>query len=534
MGELRDWFLTPDERDNPATDIDRRRGDGRAWTEGNDLRALIHGDEYFSRLWEVLSRLRRGDLVHFADWRGDPNELLDGPGTPVGEALAALARRGVSVRGLVWRSHPDQADFSEQENLALGEVVNEAGGEVLLDERVRRAGCHHQKLFVVRHLGRQDDDVAFVGGIDLCRGRRDGAAHEGDPQAIDIDPRYGPRPPWHDIQMEIRGPAVGDVDTTFRERWEDPTPLDHRNPWRGLLARLAREPRHVSPLPPMPVDPAPAGRLAVQILRTYPRKRPPFPYAPEGERSVARAYAKALARASSLIYLEDQYLWSREVAALLAMALRRSPQLRLIAVVPRYPDRDGRLSGPPNRIGQEAAIREVREAGGDRVGIYDLENELGWPIYVHAKVCVIDDVWVAVGSDNLNRRSWTHDSELSCAVVDREPDDRAPVDPGGLGDGARAFARELRLRLWREHLGPEPLESALLDPVEGFQAWGRSAQALDEWHRRGKEGPRPSGRIRSHRPAPVGRLAWMWAGPFYRMVVDPDGRPRRLKRADRF
>src|SRR6266487_7136894 len=156
MGELRDWFLTPDERDNPATDIDRRHGDGRAWTEGNDLRALIHGDEYFSRLWEVLSGLRRGDLVHFADWRGDPDELLDGPGTPVGEALAALARRGVSVRGLVWRSHPDQADFSEQENLALGEVVNEAGGEVLLDERVRRAGCHHQKLFVVRHLGRQD------------------------------------------------------------------------------------------------------------------------------------------------------------------------------------------------------------------------------------------------------------------------------------------------------------------------------------------------------------------------------------------
>ena len=85
---------------------------------------------------------------------------------------------------------------------------------------------------------------------------------------------------------------------------------------------------------------------------------------------------------------------------------------------------------------------------------FDLEAPSGWPIYVHSKVCVIDDVWMIVGSDNLNIRSWTNDSELSCAVIDDQRDEREPVDPGGRGDGARVLARETRLRLWREHLGP--------------------------------------------------------------------------------
>ena len=70
----------------------------------------------------------------------------------------------------------------------------------------------------------------------------------------------------------------------------------------------------------------------------------------------------------------------------------------------------------------------------------------GTPVYVHAKVCVVDDVWACVGSDNFNRRSWTHDSELSCAVLDDT------TDPTRAGGDARVFARDLRLRLLREHL----------------------------------------------------------------------------------
>jgi phosphatidylserine/phosphatidylglycerophosphate/cardiolipin synthase-like enzyme len=223
------------------------------------------------------------------------------------------------------------------------------------------------------------------------------------------------------------------------------------------------------------------------------------------------------------------------VAQALADALRRSPDLRLVAVVPRYPDQDGRMTGPPNRIGQQAALDAVRAAGGDRVAVYDLENERGTPIYVHAKVCVIDDVWAAVGSDNLHRRSWTHDAELSAAVLDETLDDREPRDPAGLGDGARRFARELRLRLWREHLGRGPGEDGdLLDPASGFEAWRTAAADLAAWHRDGRRGPRPPGHAAEHHPGRVKAWAAWWAGPVYRVLVDPDGRPRRLRRAGRF
>jgi phosphatidylserine/phosphatidylglycerophosphate/cardiolipin synthase-like enzyme len=529
------WFLAPDERGNTASDIDRRRTSGVAYTDGNDVRLLVHGGEYFPRLLSAIRTLEPDDWVHFTDWRGDPDERLDGPGTEIARVLAAAAAKDVHVRGLVWRSHVDQAHFSEQENLHLVETVNEAGGEVLLDERVRRAGSHHQKLFVIRHPDRPDEDVAFVGGIDLCHGRRDDERHQGDEQTIELDPRYGPRPPWHDVQLEVHGPAVADLAWTFRERWEDPTPLDHRNPWRARLARLSHEPRQPDPMPSMPADPSPAGHHAVQVLRTYPAKRPAHPFAPEGERSIARAYLKAFARARRLVYVEDQYLWSGAAAGFLADRLRAEPGLHLVAVVPRYPDRSGRFSGPPYRIGQQRAIEKLRQAGGERVVIFDLEAASGWPIYVHSKVCVIDDVWMIVGSDNLNIRSWTNDSELSCAVLDRDLDDREPADPAGSGDGARALARATRLRLWREHLGRDDGDDVdLVDGVAAISVLRRAAAELDEWHERGGSGPRPPGRLRAHRPGPVRWWAAWWAQPFHTLVIDPDGRPRRLARAGEF
>jgi phosphatidylserine/phosphatidylglycerophosphate/cardiolipin synthase-like enzyme len=529
------WFLGPDERGNPDTDIDRRREDGRAWTRGNAVTPHVDGADYFARLLEVLAGLGAGDLVLFTDWRGDADErLADRPGTAFAPVLVALLRRGVDVRGLVWRSHPDEAHLSEEEAIHLAETVNEAGGEILLDERVRRAGSHHQKVVLIRHPGREDRDVAFVGGIDLCHGRRDDARHLGDPQSIPIGERYGRRPPWHDVQVEVRGPAIGDLAHTFRERWDDPTPLDHRNPWRAVMARMAREPRHPDPLPPAPDAPPPAGAHSVQVLRTYPRKRPPYPFAREGERSIARAYGKAFRRARRLIYLEDQYLWSAQVTDALADALEREPDLCLIALVPRYPEQGGAIAEPSERVGHEEAVDKVRAAGGDRVAIYDLENEEGTPVYVHAKVCIVDDVWAMVGSDNMNLRSWTHDSELACAVVDETRDEREPRDPAGLGDGARRYARDLRIRLCAEHLGRDPDDPDLCDPAQVFDAWSEAADRLSHWHDTGRQGDRPRGRVLPHRSVALRTWQRPWAGLIYRGFVDPDGRPRALRRTNRF
>ena len=180
-------------------------------------------------------------------------------------------------------------------------------------------------------------------------------------------------------------------------------------------------------------------------------------------------------------------------------------------------------------------MERVREAGGDRVLVLDLEAESGRPIYVHAKVCTIDDVWMIIGSDNLNRRSWTNDSELSCAVVDGERDGREPADPAGLGDGARCLPRETRLRLWCEHLGRDAHDVGdLLDPSDGTEVLRSTALALDAWHDGGRRGERPAGRVRVHQPEPVPRWARAWARPVYRALVDPDGRSFGQRRADRY
>jgi phosphatidylserine/phosphatidylglycerophosphate/cardiolipin synthase-like enzyme len=528
-----EWFLGPSQRGNPATMVDRRHADGAAWTRGNAVDALVHGSAYFPELLRCVRQMRSGDLLFFTDWRGDPDQLLDGPGTEVSRVLCEAASRGVVVKGLVWRSHLDRFAFSEQQNRHLGEDIEAAGGECLRDMRVRPGGSHHQKFVVLRHPGRPELDVAFVGGIDLCHSRLDGPGHAGDRQRQPMAQVYGTRPPWHDVQLAVRGPAVGDVETVFRERWEDPAPLT-RNPFDRLGDLLRGEDRHRGALPPRLPDPQPRGTKQVQVLRTYPKRRRGYPFAPDGERSIARAYDKVIARAHRLIYVEDQYFWASEVVRCFADALRSNPELRLIVVIPHHPDQDGRLSQPPNLVGRQQALDDIRSAGGDRVGVYGIENQVGTPVYVHAKVCIVDDLWASVGSDNVNLRSWTHDSELSCAVIDESLDQREPRILDRFGHGARVFARELRLELAREHLDRDPGEEAdLLDPIGAFTAFAESARQLQDWHDDGRQGLRPPGRLRPYDSPRLTHRTLAWATPLYRLA-DPDGRPRALRRAHRF
>lgn len=519
------WFLSRAERGNDATRLDDAHAP-LAWTPGCEVRPLIHGAAYYAELHERIDRMHRGDLLLFTDWRGDPDELLDGPGSEVATVLCGAAERGVLVRGLVWRSHLDRFAFSEQENRHLGQDVVRAGGLVLRDMRVRPGGSHHQKFVVLRHPDRPELDCAFVGGIDLCHSRRDDARHLGDPQRQPMAKVYGPRPPWHDIQALVRGPAVHDLETVFRERWDDPTPLN-RNPFSRLGDRMRGERLDATPLPPQQPPPEVAGTQHVQVLRTYPPKRPAFPFAPHGEQSVRAGYEKVLGVASRLVYIEDQYFWNTRIVRGFVDALRRSPELRLIVVLPRFPDQDGRMSEPPNQIGRWQALRAVYAAGGSRVGVFGVENHDGVPVYVHAKLGIVDDVWASVGSANVNRRSWTHDSELTCAVIDETRDERAPAVLDRLGAGARRFARELRLDLAAEHLDrPRDDVDDLCDPVAAFDAFTRSAAALEEWHRDGRRAARPPGRLRPYRMPELSKRTRTWATPLYRVVYDPTARPR--------
>ena len=525
------WLLTDEQRGNDAAGV-------RAWSEANDVRALVDGRCYLPALAAALAAADEGDAVLFAGWRADADELLGDEGPSLGTALVGAAARGALVRGLLWRSHSELLGYSYRANRDLARAVTAAGGQVLLDHRVRAVGSHHQKFVLRTRLdgnGGPDGDVAFVGGIDTARGRRDDGAHRGDRQTRPFSAVYGPTPAWHDVQLQLRGPVVRDVETVFRQRWADPARLT-RWPWHTIPDRLSGLPRSARALPAAAPPPAPTGTCIVQLLRTYPGRRAAYPFAPRGERSVARGYAKALARARRLVYVEDQYLWSPDVARIFAAALRRAPELRLIAVVPRYVDREGRLDFAASLLGQNSAWRTVVQAGGDRVHLFDLENGAARPVYVHAKVCVVDDVWAAVGSANLNRRSWTHDSELSAAVLDEQRDGREPVDPGGLGDGARTFARQLRLTLMREHLDRAEGEDAdLLDPDRAGSAMRRAAEELDAWHAAGCVGPRPQGHLRHHPRRTGGGTLRRWlTTPVYDLAYDPDGRPWRMRLRRRF
>lgn len=514
---MSDWLLTAEERGNPGT----RLG---ACTPGNRVRPLIHGATYFAELHARIEATRPGDLVLFTDWQGDADERLTGePGSEVAEVLARADERGVDVRGLVWRSHPRAVGFTEDENRRLGKVLQRRGAEALLDMRVRTGGSHHQKLVVIRHRDDPARDVAYVGGVDLCHGRRDDADHAGDPQPQPLAEVYGDRPPWHDVQAAVEGPAVHDVETVFRERWEDPTPLS-RSPlyrWQDRLRRLDLTP---DPLPPQAPPPPVAGPHTVQLLRTYPNLRHgrDYPFARGGERSVARGYTKALARARRLVYVEDQYLWGRHIGDAFAAALREHPDLHVVAVVPLHPDLDGVWGRTPQLLGRHRAMARLAEAAPGRVAIYGIENHAGTPVYVHAKVCTMDDAWTTIGSDNFNRRSWTHDSELSAVVVD---------DDGSYG-------RDLRLALAAEHLDRSPDDpdgvADLADPHAMFHAYDAAARALDAWHDGGRVGPRPPGRLRRLEPPRLGRLTRALAAAPYLWLHDPDGRPRPLRKRDGF
>ncbi len=530
-----EWFLSPAERGNRSTVIDVRHRDGLAWTHGNEVEPLIDGHYYFTALCAAVERQQAGDLLLFTDWRGDPDERMGAEEIAVSKLFAAAAKRGVIVKGLFWRSYWDKISYSTQENRSLADDVRAAGGEVLLDMRVRTFGSHHQKFVVLRHPDRPDLDVAFVGGIDLCHTRNDTHEHPGDPQAVRMGKVWGPTPAWHDAQLRVQGPAVGDVEASFRERWYDPTPLVH-NPIMVADALIHRDAEHPDPLPDQLPDPPARGTANVQILRTYPYLRPRYPFAPRGERSVARGYDKALARARNLIYLEDQYFWNGEIVSCFVDALTAQPELRLIIVLAHYASQSGRLSVASNLVARVQALNDVYAAGGGRVAVYGLENRAGWPVYVHAKACVVDDVWATIGSDNVNRRSWTHDSELTCAVFDEALDEREPRHPDGFGDGARCFARNLRLELAREHLArPADDDLAdLVDPGSAFDAFAESAARLQAWHDGGCRGARPPGHLVPY-VAPTFTPAETAAGEvIYRAFCDPDGRPLRMRLQKRF
>jgi phosphatidylserine/phosphatidylglycerophosphate/cardiolipin synthase-like enzyme len=373
--------------------------------------------------------------VWLAGWHFSPELRLGGDGTTLRELLAETAER-VEVRVLAWAGaplplfHPDRGEVREmRERLVRGTRIACA-----LDDRERPLHCHHEKLVIV------DGGVAFVGGIDLT-------ALGGDRFDAPSHPPRG-RLGWHDAAARIDGPAVADVADHFALRWEEVVGED-----------LAREDgsKH-------------ADGLKAQVVRTVPERV--YRGLPRGDFRILESYLRALRSAERLVYVESQFLWSPELVSVLADKLRDPPadEFRLVVLLPARPK-----NGQEDTRGQLGVLAEA-DAGAGRFVACTLyqPGEGGNSVYVHAKIGIVDDRWLTLGSANLNEHSLFNDTEMN--VVSRDPE----------------LARAVRLRLWSEHLGCDPSELDG-DPAEIVDA--RWRPLADEQLARRSRGEPPSHKL---------------------------------------
>jgi phosphatidylserine/phosphatidylglycerophosphate/cardiolipin synthase-like enzyme len=378
--------------------------DGRLWAAGepppragNALDVLIEGSAYFPAFEQAIRGARRSVLI--AGWCISPEfaVLRDEPPVLLRELLGEAAQ-SVDVRVLLWAGAPVPVSALRRAAVRKGrdELVRGTRIKVALDSKERPLHCHHEKLVVI------DDEVAFVGGMDLTH-------LSGDRYDTPEHPARG-RMGWHDVASRLRGPAVADVARHVAQRWHAVTG-----------ERLETQPDGV----------ASAGDSELQIVRTVPEKL--YAFAPHGDFRIIEAYLRALRSAEHLIYLENQFLWSPEVVSVLADKLRRPPadDFRLVVMLPGRPN-----TGQDDTRGQLAVLAE---ADGDQrrflaTTIRAHTGNTSDRVYVHAKVGIVDDRWLALGSANLNAHSFYNDTEVN--VVTCEP----------------ALARDTRLRLWAAHL----------------------------------------------------------------------------------
>lgn len=139
-----------------------------------------------------------------------------------------------------------------------------------------------------------------------------------------------------------------------------------------------------------------------------------------GEFSIMAGIANACEQAEELIWIFDQYFWSVPYALLLKKMLLDKENLHLVIVLPPWSDQIPELQAETQHDLRWNALRILGDSGiKDKVAVYvpwlhGPSGGLG--IYCHAKVQLFDDQLLVCGSCNINERSFTFDSELSCAV----------------------------------------------------------------------------------------------------------------------
>lgn len=312
-------------------------------------------------------------------------------------------------------------------------------------------GCsHHQKIVVI------DDCLAACGGIDISGRRWDTSEHrDGDTRRTGPDGK--PYMAWHDATMLMRGDVAAALSELGRERWkiatkEELDPVEQcEDDWPADLE-------------------AQFENVDMAIART----RAAYNDLPE-VREIEALYIDMICAAKRFIYFENQYFTSGKLAAAIAQRMAEPDPPEIVLVMARTADgwlEQKAMDGARNKL--TAAIGRADKR--NRFRVYIPITRGGDDIYVHAKIGIVDDRLLRVGSSNLNNRSQGLDSECDVII------DAALPANADTGEAMTA----LRHRLLAEHLGCSPEQYAeaerqaesMVGAIEALRGSGRTLDLL--------------------------------------------------------
>ena len=319
-----------------------------------------------------------------------------------------------------------------------------------LDDAHPAGAAHHQKVVVI------DDTLAFCGGIDMTADRWDTRDHlDDDPHRVRPTSRR-PYGPWHDVTTAVDGGAARALGDLARARWQNATG------------------EKLEPPPPIPGS-WPEGLtpsltdVDVAISRTIPDYGET-----EGIYEIEALYLAAIGAAQKTLYIESQYFASRKIAEAMAARLREPDGPEIIVINPEIAD--GWLQEEVMGPSRARLLKLIRAADRhSRFRLYTPVTQNRQPIYVHAKVLVMDDRLLRVGSSNLNNRSLGFDTECDLSI-------EVPRGAEGTEELRRRIVG-LRNDLLAEHLGVEnarleatveKLEGSVISAIEALRSDGRS------------------------------------------------------------
>lgn len=451
---------------------------------------LVDAGPCFGAMREAMRKARSSiaivgwDIDSRTPLVGNAGEPDDGLPATLGPFLTALVERNpdLSVKLLLWDYSVLYAlEREPMPNLALGWNTPRQI-ELCLDGTAPVASSHHQKIVVI------DDAVAFAGGLDLTIRRWDTPGHA-PVNSRRIDPAGAPYPPFHDVQMIVDGDAAAALGDMVRARW-----------LRSACEELPPTPRVNDPWPES-VDPD-FRDVDIGIARTLPAFG-----GDEGVREIEALYLDMIDAAEETIYLENQFLTCGDIADRLAARLRARPELEALIVAPRT--HHTWIEHRTMLAGRIRFLQTLREAGvADRVHLVHPHVEHAGDaadVMVHAKVTIVDDKILRIGSANIANRSMGTDSECDLVLEAASADERAGIV-------------RLRNRLLAEHCGREPEEIG--DALVRHGSLIAAVNALNG-HEGNRQGASPDGTTRQLRMIRDGTLDTEEAMSTIEALADP-------------